>query len=134
VNHWVELGQRLNAQGVGVALAHGSEAEENRSHEIAKQLTDAVVLPRLSLDVLLDVLGSSAGVIGVDSGLSHMAVALDSSHVQIYNFDTAWRTGPISLSNSTHESKQVSVYAQPTPTVDAVWQAWLAVDHQSQTS
>ena len=134
VHHWVELGQRLNAHGKGVALVHGSDAEEKRSHEIAKQLANAVVLPRLGLDTLLDTFARSAGVIGVDSGLSHMAVALDLPHVQMYNFDTAWRTGPISLSNSTHESKQVSVYAQPAPTVDAVWQAWLAVNHQAQTS
>ena len=26
---------------------------------------------------------------------THIAVALDLPHVQIYNFDTAWRTGPL---------------------------------------
>ena len=35
-----------------------------------------------------------AGAIGVDSGPSHIAVALGLPHVQIYNFPTAWRTGP----------------------------------------
>jgi heptosyltransferase I len=131
MNHWVELGQRLSVQGLGVALVHGNDAEELRSHEIAKQLADAAVFPRLGLDALLDLLASSAGVVGVDSGLSHMAVALNLPHVQIYNFDTAWRTGPIASHDS---ARQVSVYAQPTPTVDAVWQAWLAVNHQAQTS
>jgi heptosyltransferase-1 len=56
----------------------------------------------------------------VDSGLSHIAVALGLPHVQIYNFDTAWRTG-------VRNAAQVCVYAQPTPTVDAVWQAWDAL-------
>jgi heptosyltransferase-1 len=60
-------------------------------------------------------------VIGVDSGVSHIAVALDLPHVQLYNFDTAWRTGPDSAAR-----RQVSVFAQPAPGVDAVWQAWLA--------
>ena len=58
------------------------------------------------------------GVIGVDSGLSHIAVALDLPHVQIYNFDTAWRTGPVGL------TRQCALVDCPTPTVDAVWQAW----------
>jgi heptosyltransferase I len=124
VSHWVELGQRLNAAGFGIALAHGSADEEQRSHVMAKQLADAVVLPRLGLDAMVDVLGGCAGVVGVDSGLSHMAVALDLPHVQIYNFDTAWRTGPV---QSAH-AKQVSVFAPPTPSVDAVWQAWLTVN------
>jgi heptosyltransferase I len=76
------------------------------------------------------VLGCSASVVGVDSGLSHMAVALDLPHVQIYNFDTAWRTGPVAVNDSALKAKQLSVFAQPTPSVDAVWQAWLAVNSQ----
>jgi heptosyltransferase I len=132
VSHWVELGQRLNAAGFSIALAHGSAAEEQRSKDIASQLNQdekkvskAVVWPRLGLDALVDALAGTAGVVGVDSGLSHMAVALSLPHVQIYNFDTAWRTGPVTSQAAT---RQVSVYAIPTPSVDAVWQAWLAIN------
>lgn len=135
IDNWVELGLRLHEEGLGVAIVHGSDEEKLRSEKIAKELiksqVEVSVLPRLGLDALLDVLGSSAGVVGVDSGLSHMAVALDLPHVQIYNFDTAWRTGPVASNQS---ARQVSIYAQPTPTVDAVWQAWLAVNSQTQTA
>jgi heptosyltransferase I len=121
VEHWNELGARLNAAGYTVALPHGSDAEQRTSESVASQLTSAVVWPRLDLDALTDAMAQCAGVIGVDSGLSHIAVALDLPHVQIYNFDTAWRTGP------QRSARQVSVFAQPAPTVDAVWQAWLGV-------
>ena len=135
IDNWVELGLRLHEEGLGVAIVHGSDEEKLRSEKIAKELiksqVEVSVLPRLGLDALLDVLGSSAGVVGVDSGLSHMAVALDLPHVQIYNFDTAWRTGPLASNQS---ARQVSIYAQPTPTVDAVWQAWFAVNSQTQTA
>jgi heptosyltransferase-1 len=57
----------------------------------------------------------------VDSGVSHIAVALGLPHVQVYNFDTAWRTGPPELCGA----RQRSVFASPAPSVDAVWQAWL---------
>ena len=140
VSYWVALGQRLNAQSFTVALAHGNAAEEARSQQIAQQLTNAVVWPRLGLEALLDALGSSAGVIGVDSGLSHMAVALNLPHVQIYNFDTAWRTGPVATgANNNNDTKtsfarQVSVYAQPSPSVDAVWQAWQTLQSVSSLS
>jgi heptosyltransferase I len=132
VSHWVELGQRLNVQGFSIALAHGSAVEEQRSKDIASQLNQgeghAVVWPRLGLDALVDALASTAGVVGVDSGLSHMAVALDLPHVQIYNFDTAWRTGPTGLNDSQIAARQMSVFAVPTPSVEAVWQAWRAVN------
>ncbi len=121
LDHWVALGTRLQAAGYTLALLHGTDAEQQRSAALAAQLPGAVVWPRLGLDALTDALVACAGVIGVDSGLSHIAVALDLPHVQIYNFDTAWRTGPL------NRTRQRSVFAQPTPSVGAVWQAWLDV-------
>ena len=120
-SHWIALGQRLHAQGFQVALPHGNAAELERSQRLAQALPNAVVWPSLSLDALTCELATCAGVIGVDSGLSHIAVALDVPHVQIYNFDTAWRTGPLDA------TRQCSVFDSPTPSVEAVWQAWCKV-------
>jgi heptosyltransferase I len=146
--HWVQLGQRLLAQGYSIGLLHGSAEEEQRSQRLAQALrsdhamqavnadnsvqavsvgnteqnsAQVQVWPRLPLDALTDRLAQCAGAIGVDSGLSHIAVALDLPHVQLYNFDTAWRTGPQG------RPRQRSVVGHPEPTVDAVWDAWLAV-------
>jgi heptosyltransferase-1 len=121
-DHWLELGRRLLAQGHALGLPHGSDEEEARSRRLAQALGPrAEVWPRLSLDALTARMARCAGAVGVDSGLSHIAVALDLPHVQIYNFDTAWRTGPPG------RGRQRAVYDTPTPAVDAVWQAWQAV-------
>jgi len=119
LQNWVELGQRLAANGHQVMLVHGNDKELATSQAIAAKLANSIVLPLLSLDALTQKLGQCAGAIGVDSGVSHIAVALGLPHVQIYNFDTAWRTGPLDCAH------QVSVFAQPVPSLDAVWQAWL---------
>ncbi|MBC7917823.1 MAG: lipopolysaccharide heptosyltransferase I [Rhodoferax sp.] len=121
--HWIEVGRRLNHHGFTVALAHGSASEKAISDAIAAQLPDALVWPTMGLDSLTDTMARCAGVIGVDSGLSHIAVALDLPHVQIYNFDTAWRTGP-QADGSKKAARQVSVFASPHPDLEAVWQAW----------
>lgn len=130
LENWVALGRQLNAQGYRIALPHGSDAELTMSHAIADALNigeeNALVLPRLALDQLTQQLARCAGVIGVDSGLSHIAVALDLPHVQIYNFDTAWRTGPLLGAAGEAGVRQRSVFAQPCPTVAQVWQDWLA--------
>ena len=127
--HWIALGQRLNTAGYSVVLAHGNAVELATSQAIARALNEAsaiafaLVLPTLPLDALAPVLSACAGVIGVDSGVSHLAVALGLPHVQIYNFDTAWRTGPEHAGSAA--AQQVSVFASPAPGVQAVWQAWL---------
>lgn len=134
---WVWLAQQLIASGYAIALPHGNAAELARSHAIAAQINAAQnhaaqrplvdaspvqVWPSMGLDAMCDALAGCAAVIGVDSGLSHIAVALDLPHVQLYNFDTAWRTGP-----SADAPAQRSVFAQPAPSRQAVWQAWLSV-------
>ncbi len=125
--HWLELGRRLIASGYRVALPQGSDVEQLQAQAIADGLAtasspaDAMLWPRQDLGAMTDALATCAGVIGLDSGLSHMAVALDLPHVQLYNFDSAWRTGPL------NPTRQRSVFARPCPPVEAVWQAWLAV-------
>jgi heptosyltransferase-1 len=119
--HWVALGQRFIEQGFEIGLPQGGAAERERAQRIAQALgPGAQAWPSLDLGALTDRLAACAGVIGVDSGLSHIATALDLPHVQIYNFDTAWRTGP-------EGGRQRSVFAQPSPSVDDVWRAWLRV-------
>jgi len=39
-------------------------------------------------------------------------------HVQLYNFNTAWRTGPL------HAPQQMAVFDSPTPSVATVLLAW----------
>jgi heptosyltransferase I len=122
---WVEVGRRAIAQGWRIALPRAGDVEQARAERIATALgVDAVVWPAMDLGALVDRLGASQGVIGVDSGLSHIAVALDLPHVQIYNWPTAWRTGPLVEHGHRH---QTAVEAQPAPSIDAVWNAWIAV-------
>jgi len=123
--HWIELGRRVAAEGWRIALPHAGAVEQARAQRIATAIGAAAeVWPAMNLDALTDRLGATQGVIGVDSGLSHIAVALDLPHVQIYNFPTSWRTGPQPAHGHRH---QVSVEAQPTPSLDAVAAAWAGV-------
>ncbi|HEY4066263.1 MAG TPA: lipopolysaccharide heptosyltransferase I [Burkholderiaceae bacterium] len=125
-DHWIALGRRAIAQGWRIALPHAGGLELARAQRLqqALGLDAAEVWPSMSLDALVDRMGQAQGVIGVDSGLSHIAVALDLPHVQLYNFPTAWRTGPQAAHGHAH---QLSVQRQPTPNVDEVWSAWQQV-------
>jgi heptosyltransferase I len=127
--HWVTLGRRLLASGWRIALPQGNEAEQTRAEMIAASLQferapQVEVWPSLSLDAVIDRLAGVQGAIGIDSGLSHVAVALGLPHVQIYNFPTAWRTGPHAVHGNL---RQMSVEGRHVPTPDAVEAAWQRV-------
>jgi heptosyltransferase-1 len=123
--HWVECGRRALRDGWRIALPQSGADELARAQRIAGALGDGCeIWPAMDLDAVTDRLGAAHGVIGVDSGLSHIAVALDLPHVQVYNFPTAWRTGPLAQHGHRH---QVAVEAQPTPDIDSVWDAWCTV-------
>ena len=121
--HWTELARRFIAEGWRVALPEGNDAEAARARRLAAAIgaEHCEVWPRMDLHALVDRMVATQGVIGVDSGLSHIAVALGLAHVQVYNFPTAWRTGPHDAHGHRH---QVSVGGGPAPRADAVWAAW----------
>ena len=129
--HWIELGRRLRQQDVHIALPQAGDVERARAERIAMAIGDGTeVWPAMDLGALSDKLGATHGVIGVDSGLSHIAVALGLPHVQIYNFPTAWRTGPQPAHGHRHQLSIEPVAGAPAPSVDAVWTAWLQVERQ----
>lgn len=122
---WIEIGRRAMSEGWHIALPHAAPVEQARAQRIAAAIGPACeVWPAMDIDALTDRLAATHGVIGVDSGPSHIAVALDLPHVQIYNHPTAWRTGPLAQHGHRH---QVSIERSPTPDVDTVWAAWQQV-------
>jgi heptosyltransferase-1 len=128
--NWIELGRRVMGNGWRIALPHAGAAERARAERIAAAIGPACeVWPAMDLDALTDRMGAAHGVIGVDSGLSHIAVALDLPHVQLYNFPTSWRTGPQAAHGHSH---QVSIEGDPTPDLDTVWSSWQRVWAQFQ--
>ena len=90
---WIELGVRLAARGFGTVLPWGSAAERQRATQLAGQISTAIVPERLGLKDLASVLTASAGAIGVDTGLTHLAAALGIPTVGIYGATDPQATG-----------------------------------------
>jgi heptosyltransferase I len=125
---WIVLGQRLRDAGWRMALPRTGDAERERAYSIATAIgPQAEVWPAMNLDALTGLMQQAQGVIGVDSGLSHIAVALNLPHVQIYNFPTSWRTGPQASRGQVHQLSVEPAPGASTPSLDAVWNAWKQV-------
>ncbi len=82
--NWVALGEAFNSSGVSCVLPWGSGGERARSERIAGKLRAATVPPLLSLDDLAGLLAGAKAVVGVDTGLAHLAAALGAPTVGVY--------------------------------------------------
>lgn len=92
-HEWIALGSQLAACGCVALLPWGSADEHERAQRLAAALPGAVVLPRLGLDQLASVMARSAAVVGVDTGLTHLAAALGVPVVGIYGATDPGATG-----------------------------------------
>ncbi|MBI2317716.1 MAG: lipopolysaccharide heptosyltransferase I [Betaproteobacteria bacterium] len=81
---WVALGRELEAAGRRCVLPWGSEEERRRSARIASLLGDALVPGGMPIDELAALLSRASAVIGVDTGLTHLAAALGVPVAAIY--------------------------------------------------
>jgi heptosyltransferase-1 len=82
--HWIELGQRLAEQGRAILLPWGNEEERLRAERIASAVSSAEVLPKLNLQGVANVLAVADAVVSVDTGLGHLAAALDVPAIAMY--------------------------------------------------
>ena len=81
---WIALGRCLNAAGFRVVLPSGNDAEYATSRAIAEQLQSALATPVRSLTETATLLANAVAVVGVDTGLAHLAVALKRPTVGLF--------------------------------------------------
>lgn len=92
-HYWDELCSLAGADGFKVLLPWGNEAEQQRAQRIAAKHSHAQVLTRLSLGEIARLLAHSSAIVGIDTGLSHVAAALNVPTVAIYGATDAVLTG-----------------------------------------
>jgi heptosyltransferase-1 len=73
---WVALGRQLNSMGISVILPWGSDTEQRRSVSLAAAIPGSSVPGRMTIAQMAELMRSSAFIVGVDTGLTHLAAAL----------------------------------------------------------
>ncbi|MFJ4289052.1 lipopolysaccharide heptosyltransferase I [Cupriavidus sp. NPDC089707] len=92
VQNWHALGNRLAAEGLAMLLPWGNDKERQAAEEIAAGVPQARVLPKFSVMQGFGLINRAEVVIGVDTGLVHIAAALCRPTVEIYTATWRWKT------------------------------------------
>ena len=126
--HWIALAEclRRHQQGVGLVLPWGNAAEKRVSERLASAIPAAIVPPAMSLLNAATLLANARGVVGVDTGLAHLSVALARPTVGLYVTTSPALTGlygsdiAINLGGGTPKRPVM-------PSVDDAWGALLSL-------
>jgi heptosyltransferase I len=81
---WIALGRLLADLDYVAVFPAGSAAERAAAQRLAAAIPRAIVAPPMSLVEAAALLAHASGAVGVDTGLTHLAVALDVPTVGIY--------------------------------------------------
>jgi len=83
-SHWQKLVASLTGAGFAVLLPWGTGEERARSERLARNVPAARVPPRLALASLARILADARLVVGVDTGLVHLAAALGTPTLSLF--------------------------------------------------
>src|SRR5690606_20968237 len=81
---WRALAERMAAQGWAIRLPWGNEVERERAQRIGAGTDTAAVLPKLNLARVAKVNAGATACVAVDTGLGHLAAALDVPTISLY--------------------------------------------------
>jgi heptosyltransferase-1 len=81
---WIALARLLAEHGYVSVFPGGTDEELGRAARLAHAVPNGIAAPRMNLREAAALLGNAAGVVGVDTGLTHLAVALGVPTVGIY--------------------------------------------------
>ena len=93
--NWIALGHALD-RGIELVLPWGTASERTRSEAIAAALPRARVPERAPLDAVAHLIAGAQFVVGVATGLMHLAAALGVPLVAIFAGSKPHLTGPVS--------------------------------------
>ena len=82
--NWMQVAQALVNRGLIPVFPSGNAVERQRAERLASAVPGAIVAPPLSLNPLASLIARAALVIGVDTGLAHLATALKTPTIALY--------------------------------------------------
>jgi heptosyltransferase-1 len=96
-DRWIGVGRALHERGLACLLPAGSATERERAARIAQAIPGAAVLPPMRLAELAAQLAAARIVVGVDTGLVHLAAALGRPVLALFSASDPALTGVLAV-------------------------------------
>ncbi len=93
---WRKLALKLIEQGKKIIVPAGNQSERKFAKRIANNIYGVDILPFMNLTEIASVIMSCQAIVAVDTGLAHLAAALNRPGVSLYGSTSAAHTGTLS--------------------------------------
>ena len=90
--NWIALAQQLQKRRLPVLLPWGNNKERVAAEQLAAAMPQATVLPSLPLMEAVTLVRQASLVVGLDTGLTHIAAAYCRPTVELYCDSPRWKT------------------------------------------
>ncbi|MGB9150224.1 MAG: lipopolysaccharide heptosyltransferase I [Burkholderiales bacterium] len=117
-SNWVELGKRLQARGIFCVIPWGNPPEKTRAERLIAAIPQGIAPPSLTIKEAAGLIAGAEMIIGVDTGLTHLAAALNKPVVAIFCATSPGLTGVFGNPRAVNLGE-----AGRAPSVEQVWQA-----------
>lgn len=102
--YWQDLAKIVTSAGFKVKICSGNPVEKERATRIAHAVCGVEVLDRISLQALGQKMAGASGIVSVDTGLGHLAAALNRPLVSLYGPTDPGLVGAVGAHQKTLQS------------------------------
>jgi heptosyltransferase-1 len=103
-HHWIALAAELSASGYAPAMTYGDDEERAIAEAVKTAVSQVELIPRLSMRDIASVIAQCRLVVGVDTGLLHLAAAFGVRTIGLFASTSPQLTGPVGRSVSVIEA------------------------------
>ncbi|MBI3523100.1 MAG: lipopolysaccharide heptosyltransferase I [Betaproteobacteria bacterium] len=127
-HHWLELAAALAQRGLSCVLPSGTHAEREHAQRLAQGMSRAVLAPALSITDLAGLCSGARLVVGVDTGLTHLAAALGRPTVALFCGSDPQLTGVYAAESSTSRAVNLGMPGVAPTAADVIAAAVQLID------
>jgi len=106
---WLNIACSLSDHNITPVFSWGNQAEAAQAQSLAQQSNGYALPERLNMSALVALIQHARAVVGADTGLLHLAAALNQPTITFWGPSAAWNSAPL---NAEMESNPPSQYRQ----------------------
>lgn len=92
MENWIAIGNELSQRGLIIVFPWGSPKEKLMSEQLSKEVPHSIVPEAFSIQDAFVINAQAKLVIGVDTGLTHLAAVLGVPTIELYVDSPKWKT------------------------------------------